>query len=91
MEYYRRMIERENATDRVILYYSDGKMPLENFHEELDILQREIATCRQKRIHLLGVGIRTDSPRQHGLDTVQVDDSSDVIRVVEHLERTLAV
>ncbi len=90
MEYYRRMIERENATDRVILYYSDGKMPLENYHEELEILQREIATCKQKNIHLLGVGIRTDSPRRHGLDTVQVDDSSDVIRVVQHLERTLA-
>lgn len=89
LEFLRRRIERESQTDKVILYYSDGKMPMENFHEELGILQREIATCKQKGITLMGVGIRTDSPAQHGLDTVQVDDSADIGRVVQHLERRL--
>jgi hypothetical protein len=73
----------------VILYYSDGKMPLENYYEELEILQREIATCKQRGITLLGVGIRTDSPQSHGLDTVEVNDSSDIGRVVNHLEKVL--
>jgi hypothetical protein len=89
LEYARRRVEQSRATDKVILYYSDGKMPLENYYEELEILQREIATCKQRGITLLGVGIRTDSPAQHGLDTVQVDDSSDIGRVVQHLERRL--
>lgn len=89
LEYLRKQIDREIATDKVILYYSDGKMPAANHDEELEILQREIRVCSQKGIHLLGVGIRTDSPREHGLDTVQVDDYADIGRVVEHLERRL--
>ena len=89
LEYYRRVCDRDTATDKVILYYTDGKMPAENHDEELEILQREIRTCRQKNYTLLGVGIRTDSPVRHGLDTVQVDEESDVVKVVKHLERRL--
>lgn len=89
VEYYRRIIERHPATDKIILYYSDGKMPAANHDEELEILQREIAYCKAKQITLLGVGIRTDSPRRHGLDTVQVDDDSDVSKVVRHLQSAL--
>jgi hypothetical protein len=86
LEYYRKRIENRRATDKIILYYTDGKMPAANYSEELTILQREIDTCRRKRITLLGVGIRTDSPRRHGLDTVQVDGPEDTIKVVQHLE-----
>lgn len=89
IEYYRKMIERRNSTDRVILYYSDGKMPAANHDEELEILKREIAYCKSRNITLLGVGIRTDSPRRHGLETVQVDDDSDISKVVRHLETAL--
>jgi Cobalamin biosynthesis protein CobT VWA domain len=89
LEFYRKVAEKHRATDKVILYYSDGKMPLENFHEELEILQREIATCQQRNIKLLGVGIRTDSPRAHGLDTVQIDSIDEIGKVVTHLEKTL--
>lgn len=89
VEYYRRIIERHPATDKIILYYSDGKMPAANHDEELEILQREIAYCKAKQITLLGVGIRTDSPRRHGLDTVQVNDDSDVSKVVKHLQSAL--
>ena len=40
-------------------------------------------------VTLLGVGIRTDSPRRHGLDTVQVNDDTDLVNVVRHLETAL--
>jgi cobalamin biosynthesis protein CobT len=86
LEFYRKMIERHPATDKIILYYSDGKMPAANYSEELTVLQREIETCRRKNITLLGVGIRTDSPTKHGLDTVQVDGPAEVGKVVRHLE-----
>lgn len=89
LEYYRKTIEKVRATDKIILYYTDGKMPAENHNEELTILQREILICKQKNITLLGVGIRTDSPIRHGLDTVQVNDVSEIKKVVSHLEKRL--
>lgn len=89
LEYLVRKADEVRESDAVILYYSDGKMPAENYEEELEILQREIKKCAQKRHTLLGVGIRTDSPARHGLDTVQVDDDSDIVKVVKHLEKRL--
>lgn len=86
LEYYRKHIERHPATDKMILYYSDGKMPAANYSEELAVLQREIEVCRRKNITLLGVGIRTDSPSKHGLDTVRIDEPAEIGKVVDHLE-----
>lgn len=90
MEYYRKQLDRVEATDKILLYYTDGKMPAANHAEELAVLQREIRTCRNKKYTLLGVGIRTDSPVRHGLDTVQVEDDDDLKRVVDHLGKRLA-
>lgn len=89
LEYLRKVCDRSTATDKIILYYSDGKMPAENGPEEGEILRREIKVCRQKGYTLLGVGIRTDSPARHGLDTVRVEKESDLIKVVTHLEKRL--
>jgi cobalamin biosynthesis protein CobT len=89
LEFYRKRCDERQETDKIILYYSDGKMPAENYEEELEILQREIRICRQKKYTLLGVGIRTDSPRAHGLDTVQIDEISEIGQVVRHLEKVL--
>jgi hypothetical protein len=89
LEFARKLCDKQSETNKVILYYSDGAMPLENHDEELEILQREIATCRSKGYTLLGVGVRTDSPSRHGLDTVQIDSSEEVGKVVTHLERNL--
>jgi hypothetical protein len=90
IEFYRKVIERHHSTDKIILYYSDGKMPAANHDEELEILQREVRYCQGKNITLLGVGIRTDSPRRHGLDTVQVDSQDDLRSVVKHLGKRLS-
>ena len=90
LEFGRKMLATRPENDKVLLYYSDGKMPAENHDEELEILQREIKRCRSKRYILLGVGIRTDSPRQHGLETVQVDSTEDVPKVIKVLEKHLA-
>jgi len=89
MEYYRRRLDEVEATDKILLYYTDGKMPAANHDEELEVLQREIKTCRQRRYTLLGVGIRTDSPVRHGLDTVEVHEDEDLKKVVEHLGKRL--
>lgn len=91
LEFLRKLADKSKATDKIIMYYSDGKMPQENYQEELTILQREIKTCKAHNIMLMGVGIRTDSPRAHGLDTVQVDEDKDIEAVVKHLEKELSV
>jgi hypothetical protein len=88
-EYYRKILDRRPEVNKVMLYYTDGKMPAENHDEELEILTREIRICRQKKYVLVGVGIRTDSPRRHGLDTVRVDSEEDVVKVIQHLEKRL--
>jgi hypothetical protein len=91
LEYLRKCVDKRTETDRIILYYSDGKMPAENYDEELVILRREISICKQRGYTLLGVGIRTDSPTKHGLDTVEVNEDADIVHVVRQLERRLSV
>jgi nitric oxide reductase activation protein len=91
LEFMRKMIDKTTTTDKIIMYYSDGKMPAMNFDEELEVLQREIRICKQRGIKLLGVGIRTDSPTAHGLDTVEVEEDRDINKVVKHLEKHLTV
>lgn len=90
MEFLRKYADKSQATDKIILYYSDGKMPLENYDEELEILQREIAVCKKKGYALLGVGIRTDSPSAHGLPTVRVDEDADLVKVIRQLKKSLS-
>lgn len=89
MEYMRKQLGLVDATDKILLYYTDGKMPAANKEEELEVLQRQIRLCKRDKITLLGVGIRTNSPVRHGLDTVQVDTDSDLKAVVDHLGKRL--
>lgn len=90
LEFYRKVMERQRATDRLILYYTDGAMPLENYNEELAVLTREIETCKKLDIHLLGVGCNTDSPKRHGLETVRFDSLADSKKVLEALRKKVA-
>lgn len=89
IEFYRKQLEKSRATDRVLLYYTDGAMPAANKYEELGILQRELLELDRKGIVKLAVGINTDSPSKHGFDTVQVDSDEDLSKVVAQLKRYL--
>jgi len=90
MEYGRRRLESTSATDKILLYYTDGKMPAANHDEELEVLERQIKLAKRAGITLLGVGMDTDSPLRHGLDTVMVSTDDDIKSVVEHLGKRLA-
>jgi hypothetical protein len=90
LEFMRNSMQQVTATDKIILYYTDGKMPAANKDEELEVLIRQIKLCARDRITLLGVGMQTDSPIRHGLDTVQVDSDEDLSAVVNHLGKRLA-
>lgn len=89
MEFFRKVCDRSRATDKIIMYYSDGRMPASNYEEELEILQRELETCKKKGYTVCGVGVRTDSPKDHGLPTVRVDKKEDIMDVVLFLDKML--
>jgi hypothetical protein len=89
LEFVRKRIERYDATDKIIMYYTDGDMPAANYDEERIVLERETAYCRRKKIVLCGVGIHTSSPAQYGMETVRIDSDDDIIKVLEFLERQL--
>lgn len=91
LEFMRKRCDKSTATDKVLLYVTDGDMPEANDRDEEVVLRREIAECRKRRYSLVGVGIATDSPRQYGLDTIQIDDPEDINLLVRELERRLAV
>lgn len=91
MEFLRKQAEKSRASDRILMYFSDGDMPAWNYDEELFILQNEIVTCRQKGIILGGVGVQTDSPARHGLETVRVNGPADIVHVVAFLEKKLSM
>jgi acetolactate synthase regulatory subunit len=86
LEYCRKMADQSNATDVIIIYYTDGEMPAANATEEREILEREVKTCKRKGYHLLGVGINTNSPKRYGMKTIRVDSDEDIKLVVEQLE-----
>lgn len=89
LEFYRKVCQRQDTTRKVILYYTDGAMPMANYDEELEILQHNIKLCRNLGIQLVGVGIKNEDPADHGLDTVRLDEITDVPKVVKELEKRL--
>jgi hypothetical protein len=89
LEYYRKRAQLVDATDKWIFYFTDGAMPAENRYEELEILQREIKVCKQLGIKLVGVGIGTDSPTQHGLDTIQMNSAEEIGVLVDGLRKRI--
>lgn len=89
MEFSSKEINRVQATDKIVLYYTDGKMPAANHDEELVKLQGIIPKLRNSGVTLLGVGMATDSPTRHGLDTVMVQGPEDVKAVIEQLSKRL--
>jgi hypothetical protein len=90
LEFYRKRLDEEATTDRILMYYTDGLMPYANREEELEVLEREIKTCQQKSYTLMGVEIGDGAQCPPELDTVKVLEESDVKKVVKHLEKRLA-
>ena len=99
MRTYIDMLCTQRATDRILLYYTDGAMPAEDPINQKVMLE---AQCRRakamqklpdRRVHVVGIGLNTDSPSQYGLDTIEVDGSdmeAGVTKVVEGLAERIA-
>ncbi|QRI45672.1 CobT-like cobalamin biosynthesis protein [Gordonia phage RoyalG] len=89
LQFYRKRLETMRATERILMYYTDGAMPASNYAEELRVLKSEIAYCAKNNITLMAVGMGVDSPNEHGFDTCQVDGPEDYRKVVQHLGKRL--
>lgn len=90
LQFYRMQAEKARATDRILMYYTDGAMPAGNYHEELEVLQSEIRYAQRTGITLMAVGMGVDSPRAHGFDTAVIDSEADYRKVVDHLGKRIA-
>ena len=92
MEVYRKLLERQKATHRVLLYYTDGAMPAANYDEEKVVLEREVAEMQRDPHWILqAAGIGTDSPTEYGLDTTVVEEPADLKKVVQDLQKKLVL
>lgn len=89
LEFYRKRLDESAATDKILMYYTDGEMPAANFYEELKVLKRELDLMRRLHYTVAGVGIQSSSPTDHGLPTVLVQSMNDIPEVVRHLERIM--
>lgn len=89
IEMYRKILDGRRETDRILHYYTDGAMPAANAGEELAVMQREFPIFRKRGYILTGIGIRTDSPRQHGLDTIELHEQADILKVIRDLEKRI--
>lgn len=89
LEQYRKVVEAQRATDKMVMYFTDGEMPNANFDEELRLLKENIEILKRQRTHIFGVGYRTDAPKNHGLDTIRFSTPEDIPSIVKGLEDRL--
>ncbi len=90
LEFYRKRCLEHRATDKLIMYYTDGAMPAENYAEELEVLTRNIDLCKKQGVRLIGIGAQTDDPLKYGLDMIRLDTIEDLPKVVQGLRERLA-
>jgi len=96
---YINMLLTQRATDRILLYYTDGRMPAEDRRTQRQILIEEcrrakaMARLPDRRLHLIGVGVDSDSPTKYGLDTILLsedDGPKGINKVVDGLAQRIA-
>lgn len=89
LEFYRKITERQRATEKVIMYYTDGE--LNDIGEEFDIFTDNVRICQRQAITVVGVEIGTEAgfTEKVGLDSIRLDGVEDVPRVVDYLRKRL--
>ena len=96
MKYYIRMLAKQRATDRLLIYYTDGQMPAEDSVRQRVILERELARAhawskrKHDRLTVIGVGYGCDDPKKYGLDTILVNSTESLDKQVHQVVDGLA-
>lgn len=89
MQAYRKLLEGQRGKDKLLLYFTDGSMPCENGAEERRILVQECALMKAKGMHTIGVGVGCDDPKRYGLDTIEVNGSFDIPKLLQGVGQRL--
>jgi hypothetical protein len=89
MEYLRKRAQESRATDRMIMYFSDGAMLNNNSVEERAIMEREVEICKRDKIALAAVGVSNNDPARYGFPMVRYDSVADIPLVVQHIATRL--
>lgn len=85
LEFYRKVAEDQRQKVKLVFYLTDGAMPAENRAEEIVVLRKNVLLCRQAGIHLIGLGLGTDSPKEFGMDTIIFESAADLPRVMTEI------
>jgi hypothetical protein len=88
LERYRKLLDANRATDKLLMYFTDGEM--HGSGEEGEVMQRNIELCLQRRYNLLAIAYKNDSPKDFGFDCVTYKDGRDVATIVAGLDRHLS-
>jgi cobalamin biosynthesis protein CobT len=89
LEQYINYLAGMEGDEKILFYYTDGQMPASNYDEEREVLIAQCERAKRLGIHLIGVGINTDSPSRYGMETVQIDSDEDIHKVIALLEQRL--
>jgi len=89
LEFYRKLLDRSRARKKLLVYFTDGEIPETNHNEEKVILERETKIFAKRGYSVLGVGIKNDSPKKFGLDTVRIDSGDDIVTVIREIEKRI--
>lgn len=88
---YRRQLEATDATDKILLFFTDGVIPGYGGSAQAQIMREEVQACKRAGITLVGVGVGTDSPKQFGIETVRLDSEKDLRALLEYLADKIRV
>lgn len=89
LQFYRKILDRSQAKNRLCLYFTDGQIPATSPGEEGPLMRKEVLTMEAHGHKILGVGVGTDSPKNYGLDTVAIHGGRDIVTLVKALEDRL--
>lgn len=86
LQFYRKVLARRSESRRTLIYFTDGRIPETNAVEELALVQDEIKKFSRLGYHILAIGVATDAPKEHGLDTICIDNTQDIGKILTELD-----
>lgn len=89
LQIYRKKLQKSKAKRKVLIYFTDGDIPATITDIEEPLVTIEVKKLKDAGIVMLGVGLRTDSPKRVGMDTIVVKSSSEISTVLKEIEKRI--
>jgi hypothetical protein len=87
VEFYRKVMDRQQATDKMLMFFTDGQLNLAVGDEQHDIILRELKIMDRQQYTMVGIEVNTESHMQDvGIDTVTCNSDQDIIKLVDELK-----